>query len=145
VTTLVATDVAARGIHVDDVAMVLHYDLPATDKDYVHRSGRTGRAGANGVVVSLVFDDQHDDLHAIQRSLDLPKGLDRGDVTELDRGGALVGAGAASSGGSGRSSGGRSGSSSGRNSGHSSSSTPTSNSRSTPRGGARSRARRRRR
>ena len=45
---LVATDVAARGIHVDGVACVLQYDPPATDKDYVHRSGRTGRAGAAG-------------------------------------------------------------------------------------------------
>jgi superfamily II DNA/RNA helicase len=48
VTTLVATDVAARGIHVDGVAVVVHHDLPATDKDYVHRSGRTGRAGNPG-------------------------------------------------------------------------------------------------
>ncbi len=88
VTTLVATDVAARGIHVDDVELVLHYDLPATEKDYVHRSGRTGRAGADGVVVSLVFEDQHDDLHAIQRHLALPTGLDRGEVGELSAGGA---------------------------------------------------------
>lgn len=87
VTTLVATDVAARGIHVDDVELVLHYDLPATEKDYVHRSGRTGRAGADGLVVSLVFEDQHDDLHAIQRHLALPTGLDRGEVGELSAGG----------------------------------------------------------
>jgi len=51
---LVATDVAARGIHVDDVACVVHFDVPGDEKDYVHRSGRTGRAGAAGVVVSLV-------------------------------------------------------------------------------------------
>jgi superfamily II DNA/RNA helicase len=54
VQALVATDVAARGIHVDDVAAVVHYDLPGSEKDYVHRSGRTGRAGAAGIVVSLV-------------------------------------------------------------------------------------------
>ena len=45
---LVATDVAARGIHVDDVDLVVHYDPPADHKDYLHRSGRTARAGANG-------------------------------------------------------------------------------------------------
>ena len=55
---LVATDVAARGIHVDDVSCVVHFDLPGDEKDYVHRSGRTGRAGATGVVVSLVQPDQ---------------------------------------------------------------------------------------
>jgi|SRR5829696_6252913 len=54
VRALVATDVAARGIHVDGVACVVHYDLPADAKDYLHRAGRTGRAGADGMVVSLV-------------------------------------------------------------------------------------------
>ncbi len=55
---LVATDVAARGIHVDDVSLVLHYDPPADHKTYLHRSGRTARAGASGVVVSLLLPDQ---------------------------------------------------------------------------------------
>ncbi|SDG07992.1 DEAD/DEAH box helicase [Klenkia brasiliensis] len=55
---LVATDVAARGIHVDDVQLVLHYDPPADHKTYLHRSGRTARAGAAGVVVSLLLPDQ---------------------------------------------------------------------------------------
>ncbi len=50
---LVATDVAARGIHVDDVSLVLHYDPPADHKTYLHRSGRTARAGAAGVVGDL--------------------------------------------------------------------------------------------
>lgn len=55
---LVATDVAARGIHVDQVACVIHYD-PAPDAEtYVHRSGRTGRAGAEGLVVTLAVDDE---------------------------------------------------------------------------------------
>ena len=54
VQALVATDVAARGIHVDAVACVVHFDPPADFKDYTHRSGRTARAGANGTVVSLV-------------------------------------------------------------------------------------------
>jgi superfamily II DNA/RNA helicase len=55
---LVATDVAARGIHVDDVSLVLHYDPPTDAKTYLHRSGRTARAGAAGVVVSLLLPDQ---------------------------------------------------------------------------------------
>ncbi len=55
---LVATDVAARGIHVDAVGCVVHFDLPDDAKDYVHRSGRTGRAGASGTVVALVSEDR---------------------------------------------------------------------------------------
>ena len=56
--TLVATDVAARGIHVDDVARVVHADLPAEHKSYLHRSGRTARAGNVGTVVTLITRDQ---------------------------------------------------------------------------------------
>jgi superfamily II DNA/RNA helicase len=57
---LVATDVAARGIHVDQVACVVHFDPPADPADYVHRSGRTGRAGEDGLVVSFVGkQDEH--------------------------------------------------------------------------------------
>ncbi len=52
---LVATDVAARGLHVDDLDLVVHFDPPADHKDYLHRSGRTARAGADGVVLSLVL------------------------------------------------------------------------------------------
>ncbi|MEX2289507.1 MAG: DEAD/DEAH box helicase [Mycobacteriales bacterium] len=55
---LVATDVAARGIHVDAVDLVVHYDPPADHKDYLHRSGRTARAGASGTVLSMVTSDQ---------------------------------------------------------------------------------------
>jgi len=55
---LVATDVAARGIHVDDVTLVLQIDPPANGKDYLHRSGRTARAGEDGVVVSLLLRHQ---------------------------------------------------------------------------------------
>ena len=55
---LVATDVAARGIHVDDVSVVLQLDPPMTSKDYLHRSGRTARAGESGTVVSLVLPHQ---------------------------------------------------------------------------------------
>jgi superfamily II DNA/RNA helicase len=55
---LVATDVAARGIHVDDVARVVHADLPAEHKSYLHRSGRTARAGNSGTVVTLITREQ---------------------------------------------------------------------------------------
>jgi superfamily II DNA/RNA helicase len=58
VEALVATDVAARGIHIDGVACVLHFDPPIDDKTYVHRSGRTARAGAQGVVVSFIDSGQ---------------------------------------------------------------------------------------
>ena len=69
VTTLVATDVAARGIHVDAVGVVIHFDPAGTDKDYTHRSGRTGRAGADGLVVTLVAPDKTKDVRALQRAL----------------------------------------------------------------------------
>jgi superfamily II DNA/RNA helicase len=83
VQALVATDVAARGIHVDDVAAVVHYDLPASEKDYVHRSGRTGRAGAAGVVVSMIPDDQERDARAMQRKLGYEPALHAPDVAAL--------------------------------------------------------------
>jgi superfamily II DNA/RNA helicase len=66
---LVATDVAARGIHVDGVGCVVHFDMADDPKDYVHRSGRTGRAGATGLVVSLVVDDGHQAMRALQRQV----------------------------------------------------------------------------
>ena len=75
VTTLVATDVAARGIHVDGVGVVIHYDPAGTDKDYVHRSGRTGRAGADGLVVTLVAPEKAKDVRALQRALGLNQGV----------------------------------------------------------------------
>ena len=69
VNVLVATDVAARGIHVDNVAMVLQFDPPAVDKDYVHRAGRTGRAGAAGTVITLVTPEKEKDVRKLQREL----------------------------------------------------------------------------
>ena len=68
---LVATDVAARGIHVDGVASVVHYDPPEDHKAYVHRSGRTARAGQDGVVISLVQPDQKKDTRRLQRDVGL--------------------------------------------------------------------------
>ena len=69
VDALIATDVAARGIHVDGVASVVHFDLAGDHKDYLHRSGRTARAGAAGVVVSLVLTDQMGELRSLQRQV----------------------------------------------------------------------------
>ena len=68
---LVATDVAARGIHVDDVDVVVQFDPPGEHKTYVHRSGRTARAGESGVVVTLSLWDEELDVKRIQRRLEL--------------------------------------------------------------------------
>ncbi len=65
--TLVATDIAARGIHVDDVALVLHADPPMEHKAYLHRSGRTARAGNEGTVVTLMLDAQVRDVRDLTR------------------------------------------------------------------------------
>jgi superfamily II DNA/RNA helicase len=64
---LVATDVAARGIHVDDVDLVVHFDPPNDPKDYLHRSGRTARAGANGTVVSFVLPNEQPSVERLHR------------------------------------------------------------------------------
>ena len=83
VQALVATDVAARGIHVDDVAAVVHFDPPGSEKDYIHRSGRTGRAGATGLVVSLVDKAQQEAAIDLQRRLGFEPELYWPDVTAL--------------------------------------------------------------
>lgn len=72
---LVATDVVARGIHVDDLPCVVHFDPPADHTDYVHRSGRTGRAGRTGTVVSLVTDEQRKEIAGFQRALGMEQGV----------------------------------------------------------------------
>jgi superfamily II DNA/RNA helicase len=66
--TLVATDIAARGIHVDDVSLVIHADPPVEHKAYLHRSGRTARAGAAGTVVTLMTDEQVRDVRTLTRA-----------------------------------------------------------------------------
>lgn len=81
---LIATDVAARGIHIDAVASVLHYDPPNGHKDYVHRSGRTARAGATGNVVSLVTKGERRSIGRMQRQLDLDHPI--GDPNVMDLG-----------------------------------------------------------
>ena len=83
VDTLVATDVAARGIDVAGITHVINYDIPATREDYVHRIGRTARAGASGVGVTLVAHDQARELAGMVSEL----GLDR----ELGLAGIAVG------------------------------------------------------
>lgn len=64
---LVCTDVAARGLHIDNVSHVYNYDLPGDPKDYVHRIGRTARAGEEGKVVNLLCDADYDNFSRIQR------------------------------------------------------------------------------
>jgi superfamily II DNA/RNA helicase len=64
---LVATDIAARGIHVDDVSLVVHVDPPTEHKAYLHRSGRTARAGAKGLVVTVGTNDQTRDIASLMR------------------------------------------------------------------------------
>jgi ATP-dependent RNA helicase RhlE len=67
ITVLVATDIAARGIDIDQLPHVVNYDLPNVSEDYVHRIGRTGRAGSNGVAVSLVCVDEQQMLRDIEK------------------------------------------------------------------------------
>ncbi|HYP46486.1 MAG TPA: DEAD/DEAH box helicase [Propionibacteriaceae bacterium] len=67
VRVLVATDIAARGIHVDDITLVVHVDPPAEHKAYLHRSGRTARAGAEGIVVTLGTPSQTGDVRTLMR------------------------------------------------------------------------------
>ena len=78
VDTLVATDVAARGIDVAGITHVINYDIPATREDYVHRIGRTARAGASGVGVTLVAHDQARELAGMVRELGLERELQVG-------------------------------------------------------------------
>ena len=67
VEVMVATDIAARGIDIDQLPQVVNYDLPNVPEDYIHRIGRTGRAGADGEAISLVCVDEHEFLRDIER------------------------------------------------------------------------------
>ena len=78
VNTLVATDVAARGIDVSGITHVINYDMPATREDYVHRVGRTARAGASGVGVTFVLHDQAREFAGMVGGLGLQRELDLG-------------------------------------------------------------------
>jgi ATP-dependent RNA helicase RhlE len=68
---LVATDVAARGLHIDDVAHVINYDLPKIAEDFIHRVGRTGRAGSEGCASTIVTAAEIPDLRSIERTLQM--------------------------------------------------------------------------
>ncbi len=67
---LVATDLASRGIHVQDIAHVINYDLPEVPENFIHRVGRTGRAGEHGVASTLFTRDQRSELFQLERTLD---------------------------------------------------------------------------
>jgi ATP-dependent RNA helicase RhlE len=69
ITTLVATDVAARGLDLDDVTHVINFDPPEEDKGYIHRTGRTGRAGRNGTAITFVLPEQQADTSRVARRL----------------------------------------------------------------------------
>ena len=68
---LVATDVAARGLHIDEVDVVIHFDPPVDHKTYLHRSGRTARAGTSGVVVTFSLWNQELDVKRLQKRIGL--------------------------------------------------------------------------
>ncbi len=153
-TALVATDIAARGIHVDDVALVVHADPPVEHKAYLHRSGRTARAGNDGTVITLMTDDQVNDVRTLTRAAGIRPTTTRIDgaghplLVELAPGERIIvpggleisepddqrgsGRGAGGRGSSGRSAGGNGGGngSGGGGRGRSGSSSPTSGARS---------------
>lgn len=77
VRVLVATDVAARGVHVDDVELVIHVDPPTEHKAYLHRSGRTARAGSDGTVVTLTLPEQQQDVKKLMRAAGVDVSFER--------------------------------------------------------------------
>lgn len=77
---LVATDIAARGIHVDDVSLVIHADPPIEHKAYLHRSGRTARAGNDGVVVTIAVESQRTEVNKLMRKAGIEPTVTRADV-----------------------------------------------------------------
>ncbi|KTD82214.1 DEAD/DEAH box helicase [Legionella waltersii] len=79
---LVATDIAARGIDIDQLPCVVNFDLPQVAEDYVHRIGRTGRAGASGLAVSLVSADEIGQLNAIERLI--KRKIDRIEIEDFE-------------------------------------------------------------
>ena len=82
VQVLVATDIAARGIDIDQLATVINFDLPHVPEDYVHRIGRTGRAGLSGVAISLVTNEDKKQLRDIERLIKNP--IPVADIAEFD-------------------------------------------------------------
>ena len=92
---LVATDVAARGIHIESLPCVVHFDPPTQATDYLHRSGRTGRAGQTGTVISLVGEDVIGHVKRMQKVLGVPVGLDVPDTASAQHLGVINDADAA--------------------------------------------------
>jgi superfamily II DNA/RNA helicase len=86
---LVATDVAARGIHIELLPVVIHYDPPAQATDYLHRSGRTGRAGATGAVISLVGEDVIGQVRRLQKALGISASIESREDAQPIRLGAV--------------------------------------------------------
>src|SRR5690606_6325560 len=84
VRVLVATDVAARGVHVDNVDLVVHVDPPMEHKAYLHRSGRTARAGAAGTVVTVVLPEQRRDVKDLLRKAQITAELEQANSTIVD-------------------------------------------------------------
>ena len=77
VRVLVATDVAARGVHVDDVELVIHVDPPTEHKAYLHRSGRTARAGSDGTVVTITLPEQQSDVKKLMKAAGVDVSFER--------------------------------------------------------------------
>jgi len=96
VQVLVATDVAARGLDIEDLPHVVNFELPGAPEDYVHRIGRTGRAGASGEAISLVCAEEHERLEAIEKmiKLNIPRKIIPGFEPELSTVPSIIGAGA---------------------------------------------------
>ena len=81
---LVATDIAARGLHIDDVAHVINYDLPKMAEDFIHRVGRTGRAGSEGCASTIVTAADIPDLRNIERTLQMRMERKQTDLSAVD-------------------------------------------------------------
>ena len=83
VTALVATDVAARGLDISDLPMVINYEIPSAPEDYVHRIGRTGRAGASGVAISLVCEEEEKYLAEIEKLI--KRNIDKVEMSDKEK------------------------------------------------------------
>ena len=85
ITVLVATDVAARGLDISDLPMVINYEIPSAPEDYVHRIGRTGRAGASGVAISFVSEDEEEYLANIEKLIKKTLIKEKAEITASSR------------------------------------------------------------
>ena len=85
ITVLVATDVAARGLDISDLPMVINYEIPSAPEDYVHRIGRTGRAGASGIAISFVSEDEEEYLANIEKLIKKTLVKEKAEVASISR------------------------------------------------------------